>query len=60
MKDFANTTVDGIQIPDCNIACILELEIEDIASSQQHPVTGGLVVTGDEIHNAIPLGKLLN
>ncbi len=60
VKDLPHSTIDGIQIPRRDVMGIIKLEIQRIILSKNHSIAGRLIVTGDEVHDAITRRRLLN
>jgi hypothetical protein len=53
MEYFVCSSVNREKISERNIAGILQSEIQDIPAPQYHMISGGLIVTGNQIHESI-------
>jgi hypothetical protein len=60
MKHFPGPLIDGVEISDCSLFGVLQLQIEDIVLSESHAITDGLIVTGDDIDHTVLGSGLLD
>ena len=60
MEYFVRSSVDREKISGRDIAGILQSEVQDIPASQYHVISGGLIVTGNHIHEPILWSRSLD